>query len=386
MRTEQKGMDGIQTQCAWHERIFFRLLRLAAGTPAGGWNAELSEADWKAVFEISRKQALIAVVLDGAEKLPEERRPPRSVLMPWIALVQQIEAANRRLNRIAARVCERFATEGMGCVVLKGQGNATLYPRPLHRMSGDIDLWVEGSRKEVVNYVRRYCPDAEVVYHHVDFPVLEGAEIEIHFTPSWMNSWQTNRRLQKYFRENMPRQMLHRVELPEGAGTIPVPTPDMNRVYLLLHIYRHLFDEGVGLRQLLDYYFVLQVPCSEAERAEAVRILGRLRMRRFASAVMYVLQEVFGMDDSWLLLPPSPVYGARLLDEIMSAGNFGQYDGRILRRQDETPWQKFCRKVARNFTFLKDYPDEVLCSPLFKIWHYQWRLRHGYLKKKSVNG
>lgn len=371
-------------RCAQHEQVFFRLLRLATGAAADGWDVELGEEDWKAVFEMSRKQAMIAVTLDGVERLPKDKRPPLGVLMPWIALVQQIEKTNRRLNQLAVKVCERFTAEGMGCVVLKGQGNATLYPRPLHRMSGDIDLWVEGSRAKVVSYVRRYCPDVEVVYHHVDFPVLKDAEIELHFTPSWMNNWQTNRRLQKYFKENMPRQMLHRVELPEGAGTIPVPTPDMNRVYLLLHIYRHLFDEGVGLRQLLDYYYVLVAPCTDAEKAETVRMLGRLRMRRFASAVMYVLQEVFGLDDRHLLLPPSPVYGARLLDEIMLAGNFGHYDERILRRRNETSWHKFCRKVARNFTFLKDYPGEVLWSPLFKIWHYQWRLRHGYFKKQAA--
>lgn len=170
-------------------------------------------------------------------------------------------------------------------------------------------------------------PVREIVYHHADFPVLKDTEIEVHFTPSWMNDFPTDRRLQKYFRENMPRQLLHTVELPEGAGRIAVPTPDMNRIYILLHIYRHLFDEGVGLRQLLDYYFVLCVPCSEEEKAQTLHMLDRLHMTRFASAVMYVLREVFGLEESRLLLPPSPLYGVRLLDEIMLAGNFGKYDG-----------------------------------------------------------
>ena len=161
--------------------------------------------------------------------------------------------------------------------------------------------------------------------------------------------------------------LLHKVQLPERVGEVAVPTLAMNRVYLLVHIYRHLFDEGIGLRQLLDYHFVLRQPCSEAEREEAVRCLERLHLKRFAGAVMYVLQTVFGLEDEHLLVPPSPGRGQRLLAEIMKAGNFGQHDERIRHDANETPFGRFRRKVSRNMGFLTDYPGEVLWSPLFKI-------------------
>lgn len=185
-------MDGKQNLHAVHEQAFFKLVRLAIGASSDN-DVELDDEGWEAVFGMSRKQTLVAVVLDGVEKLPAERRPSARVLMPWIALVQQIEMNNRRLNRMAVKVCERFGKDGMGCVVLKGQGNAVLYPRPLHRMAGDIDLWVEGRRDAVAAYVRRYCPRSEIVYHHADFPVLKDTEIEVHFTPSWMNDFPTDR-------------------------------------------------------------------------------------------------------------------------------------------------------------------------------------------------
>lgn len=173
-------------------------------------------------------------------------------------------------------------------------------------------------------------------------------------------------------------QLIHQIKLPEVVGTVAVPTLEMNRIYVLLHIYRHLFDEGIGLRQLLDYYFILVQPCTENERQTAVRQLKQLGMYRFARAVMYVEQEVFGLDEEHLLVQPSEFYGRRLLEEIMLAGNFGQYDLRIKRQKDETHWHKFNRKVTRNFHFLTDYPEEVIWSPLFKMWHYQWRKRNGY--------
>ena len=196
-----------------------------------------------------------------------------------------------------------------------------------------------------------------------------------------MNNYFVNRKVQKLFRHWWRPSMEHLVDLPVTEGSVAVPTPEMNRVYVLLHIYRHLFDEGIGLRQLLDYFYVLRSPCTPDERARTVAILRRLGMLRFARAVMYVEQVVFGLENEHLLLPPSERYGRRLLSEVMRAGNFGQFDERIHRKRNERPIQKFWRKVSRNVTFLTDYPGEVLWSPLFKIWHYFWRMRKGYLPR-----
>ncbi len=360
------------------DEAFFKLIRLAVGT-CHDCDVALDKEGWATVYEMACKQALAAVVLDGVERLSVMQKPPMEIVMPWIGLVQQIEVANQKLNRTAVMVCDKFRREGMGVILLKGQGNARLYPRPLHRTPGDIDLWMDNGRKAVVGYARKYCPGVEVCYHHVDFPVLKEAELELHFTPSWMNSWLMNRRLQRCFAEWKRLSLMHSVSLPGVVGEVAVPTAEMNRIYLLVHIYRHLFDEGIGLRQLLDYHFVLRRPCSEAERDEAVRVLKHLHLKRFASAVMYVLQTVFGLEDEYLLVEPSAARGARLLDEIMEAGNFGQYDGRIHRPQGEKPFGRFCRTVGRDLRFLADYPGEVIWAPLFKIWHYLWRSRHGYL-------
>ena len=154
---------------------------------------------------------------------------------------------------------------------------------------------------------------------------------------------------------------------------IPVPTLKLNRVFILVHIYRHLFSEGIGLRQLLDYYYVLNQGFTEEERRETLQVLASLKMLRFAGAVMYVLQRVFGMDDRYLLLPSDEKEGRFLLNEIMLSGNFGHYDERIKRNKKDGELNIFLRRVTRNFRFLKCYPSEVLWSPLFKIWHYVMR-------------
>ena len=152
---------------------------------------------------------------------------------------------------------------------------------------------------------------------------------------------------------------------------IPSPNSAFNRVYILVHIYRHLFHEG----QLLDYYYVLHQGFTEEERAETMRTLRSLKMERFTAAVMWVLQEVYGMDGRYLLTTPNEREGRFLLNEIMLAGNFGHYDERLQHERGESALHWGLRKVKRNFRFVRSYPSEVLWSPLFKLWHWWWRRR-----------
>lgn len=371
-------MSKEQSQYMTSQETFFKLIRLALGT-CDDENVILDETGWTEVYDMACKQALPGIVIDGVERLPMEQKPPMDILMKWVGLVANLEERNKRMNQLTVMVCDKFENVGMGAIVLKGQANSSLYPRPLHRVPGDIDLWMTPARNQVVEYVRRIFPKMGAVYHHIDFPAVKAAGIELHFTPSWMNNWFINRRLQRYFKEHKQAMWQNKIELPDNVGSVSALTLGLNRVYLLIHIYRHLFDEGVGLRQLMDYFFVLRQGFTEEERLETLSILKSLRMTRFAAAVMYVLHEAFGLEEEYLLLSPSEEYGSKFLREVMLAGNFGHYDERIERKEHESVFHRFCRKVFRNGDFLADYPSEVIWSPLFKTWHYMWRLLHGYL-------
>lgn len=361
---------------------FFSLIRLAIGTSESA-DLQLDEASWNKVFVLSKKQALTAIVFDGVCRLPERLRPPVSVLLPWIGLVAKIEQANKRLNIAAVNLSQRLSGEGFRGALLKGQGIAMLYPNPLHRTPGDIDFWVDASREMVVAYVRKYFSHTEVVYHHAAFPILKEFEVELHTTPSWMYRLRINLRLQRFFDEWRSKVMLNFVELPHGSGKIAVPLIGMNRIFILVHIYRHLFDEGIGLRQLLDYFYVLSLEQTEDERVLFLQTLRRLHLFRFARAVMYVLGVVFDMPSDRMPIDPDEKRGRRLLDEIMAGGNFGQYNQNRSASFNESRFKRFRRRVWRNTMFLKDYPGEVLWCPVFKVWHFIWRAGHGYLGERS---
>ena len=351
--------------------IFFELLQIAVGNRTG-FNKVLTDEEWEGVFDLSQKQAMTGIAFLGIERLPEGERPKRELLLRWYMATERIKEENKTMDRKTLIVANRFLMEGFPSVILKGQGIARLYPNGEYRTPGDIDIWLGGRRKDIVRYVRLYSPDSLLTYHHIEFDAVKGTEIEVHFTPSWMNGYFTNRRLQDFF--NMERSGFERRERTDDYTEIPVPSLDFNRVFILVHIYRHFFYEGIGLRQMLDYYYVLCHGFSEKDRKKTVDVLKSLGMIRFAGAVMYVLKNVFGMEERFMLVPANEREGKFLLDEIMQAGNFGKYDARLERKRNETAWFRLVRSLKRNARFLRYYPNEVLWNPVFRTWQFLWRM------------
>ena len=241
------------------QKIFFDFLRFCIGS-AKEIPGSLKEADWKKLYAIAKKQALLGVLFHGIRQLPKQLAPEQKLLMQWMVMAEQIRKQNIRLFQDSVKVCQNFENEGFANCILKGQGNALLYPDPYMRTPGDIDIYLSGGRRKIMKYVDRVFPNQVMRYHHVDFPVMKTA-IEVHFTPSYMFCPIHNRRMQKWFEEVMGEQCNHRVSLPDGYGEIHVPQVSFNVIYILSHLYRHIFTEGIGLRQLLDYYYVVCAFC-----------------------------------------------------------------------------------------------------------------------------
>ena len=353
--------------------LFFCLVRCGIGKQNELPRIPTAE-EWSELFEVAKKQTLTGIAFAGIERLPQEQRPPKEILLQWYRMTAIIKNKNAELDRKCAFVAEKFRSEGFNNCILKGQGIAQLYPDPALRTPGDIDIWVGGGDEKAIEYVRRYFPKCDPTYHHVDFPIAEGMDIEIHYRPSWAYSPIVDRRLQNFFEENAPTQFNNTIITANGC--FPAPTAAFNRVYILLHIYRHLFFEGIGMRQMLDYYFVLQQEISPNEKAEYARLMKSFGLAKFASATMYVLQQMFGLDEEHTLIKPGKRDGKFLMREILIAGNFGKYDHRYELGAHVYSLKRAFETVRRTMTLATRYPSETLWSPYFKIWHYFWRKRH----------
>ena len=425
-------------------QIFFDFLRFCIGSESE-IPSSLKEADWKELYRIAQKQCLVGILFDGIQKLPPaEVGMSKDLLLQWMMQCQMLEKANVRQNDAAIQVSEWFRKKGFRTCILKGQGNALLYPNGLHRTPGDIDIWVEGGDKRVISFVRSISPHEKACYHHIEFPSYKGVEVEVHYRPSFLLCFWHNRKLQKYYERVKEEQFSHRVKLGE-QGEIAIPTVEFNLIFQLTHIYAHLMNEGIGLRQLLDYYYVLcdfykvyqnftnpsvslskgsstfspspsssgsgdvtALRCSEPLRYKdggpskvspdcagwdrlgisgdtassdqsavldsVQKELKELGLWKFAGAIMYIMQEVFGMPASRLIVPPNEKYGKFVLNEVLEAGNFGRHDER--NRFGRSKLGHNLQRVYRDIRLVRYFPAEALSEPFFRVWHFFWRMKN----------
>lgn len=331
---------------------------------------------WQELFEFARKQSILGVTFPFLDELPRGAGAPLNVYSRWALADERIRTVNARQIEAARELCAEFAAAGFRTCVLKGQGSASFYPEPLRRQCGDIDVWVQGTREEILSYVRPRCEKmGDIVYHHCDPKgIKKGVSVEVHFTPTWMNDPVLNRRMQRWFASNADAQFSNiHPDLGFAIPTVPFAT-----AFCVMHIFRHVMDEGIGLRQLMDLYYLLEALPAE-EHAGVMSILNSLKLGRFTAALMHVITEQFPLPAGKMLTAPDERRGAFLLDEVMISGNFGKYDSRNAHAAKEGRVGKLIRKTRRQMRFFGLCPREVLAAPLFKMWQYLWRRKNKYL-------
>lgn len=337
--------------------------------------------EWQALYSMADKQAVLGVIFCGIQNMNDLNgqnvKIPRDLLWQWIVVAEQIKQQNMLLNKRCVEITDKMKASGHCCCILKGQANAQMYPHPLSRTSGDIDLLVFGNRQDVTRMVREKYPNVHENYIHIDYPVFKDVAVELHFWPSYANNPIYNKRIQKWYRKMLDgRCLMDEVELAEGIGRIPVASIEFNTIYQLMHMMHHFFDEGIGLRQMIDYYYLLKMRNEKGEMSneneKLVMTLHYLNLYKFAGAVMYIMKEVLGMGEEYLIVPVDEKRGRTLMNEIMKGGNFGHHSG--LAQNNAA--KKYLQKTWRNMQLVKEYPAEALCEPVFRTWHYFWRLRH----------
>lgn len=349
---------------------------------------DLSDVDWEELYTFSKQQAISGVMFDLVQRLGgKEAGVPRKVLLKWYKQSDIIQKRNDTVNRYSVQTIHALEQKGFRCFLLKGQGNAVMYPNPLVRLPGDIDLLIvpqrlsalpkdlEERQKIILSFVRQKFPKISCRYYHVDFPLIKGLPIELHFVPSIMNNMRYNRRLQQWLGERADEQFLHKVDLPGGAGSVSAPTLEYNIVFQMAHMMHHYFDEGIGLRQMMDYYFLLKSAERESRIIELKNLsstLHYLNLHHFAGAVMYVMREAFGMPDEWMIVPVDERRGKSLMAEILHGGNFGKYSGLT----EHGAGVKYVLKNWRSLRLVMEYPAEALSEPVFRTWHFFWRYKN----------
>ena len=421
--------------------------------------------DWQELYSFASRQTILGLCFDGIERLgkeyPEELRLTpigRELLMTWMGKAQQIRRQNMKVNAVAGKLFSMLREDGLRCCVLKGQGNALMYPNPYSRTPGDIDVWIDASRERIMEYAqKKFELGDDIRLQHLETS-LDGVPVELHFFPCSMNNPIYHARLQKWFRRNADLQCSHIVGLPDGAGDIAIPTTAFNVIYQLTHLYHHFFDEGIGMRQIIDYFLVVNdfsknvflnndlsnpsvslskgssiafpkllspqgtgdvtaLRCSEPLRSKddgaskpspncagwdrlaiegdnsagsttvvtssastaldvVQKELKHLGLWKFAGAVMYVLHETLGLSEEKMIAPMDEKRGKLLLAEILEGGNFGRHFTKYGAFTHQSMAKKYFLKIWRNMHFVRFFPAEALSEPIFRTWHFFWRMKY----------
>ena len=436
----------------------------------------VAKIDWRQLYNFASRQALLGFCFDGIERLTKEfseelkqNSMGRDLLMTWMGAAQQIRRQNMKVNAVAGKLYSKFREDGLRCCILKGQGNALMYPNPYSRTPGDIDVWVNARREDIAEYAKTHFEIGDDIrFHHLETS-FDGVPVELHFFPGIMNNPIYNARLQKWFKRNADLQCSHIVGLPDGAGDIAIPTTAFNVIYQLTHLYHHFFDEGIGMRQIIDYYYVVcdfykvyqnsskitpslftikegstshpdpltlrgeggnrptrcseplrskdggpskvspncagwdrrgvsgdtgSVSCSSGSTITSVssasttdssastalvvvqRELKYLGLWKFAGTVMYVLHETLGLSEEKMIAPMDEKRGKLLLSEILNGGNFGKHFTKYGHFTQQGMAKKYFLKIWRNMHFVRYYPAEALSEPIFRTWHFFWRMKN----------
>ena len=373
-------------------KLFFELIQVAI-CHRDSLSRVPSTAEWSMLYGLAVKQAVTGVCFCGVQRLPKEQivEMPVQLKMQWFALAESVKQRNDLMNRRCVEVQRILAKEGMESCIIKGQGVARLYDfndndnvnlndkLGAYRQSGDIDIYVPCGMDKALRWCREKYGDVEYDYINAHVPVFKDVEVEIHWRVQSMTNLFRNRRLQRWLEREETKEMIFggkadmkpSESLQSSETSITVPSLEFNAFYLMLHCYNHEFSSGLGIRQLMDYYFLLMN--FHGTNRDSITNINRMfreyGMERFVGAVMWIMQEVFGLERERLLCEPDEKEGRYILAEVMAGGNFGHHDERI-RKVGKGKWQSVFATLQHAMHVLRRYPTEALWMPVWMAYHF----------------
>ncbi len=362
---------------------FFSLLR------AGLWNSTIDETifegvvDWKKILQLSHSQTVAPIVFDGIQGLVNTRCEKRA-LMEWISITQKIESRNNQLNKSLGYFVNTYRKVGLDPVVIKGQCIAKYYNNPRHRQPGDIDFYFSNGY-EISNEIVAKLPNAresEATTYHKAFNI-GGISIENHlrfvdfYSHKNKKTWDNVLGLL----ENNMYEIV-KIEILDGEE-IEVKTfsPQLNSIYLFLHLQHHLLQTGIGMRQVCDWACLWYAKEKKIDKELFLKVVDMLPIRRSMTALAWIVENYLGLPKGIIPLDTTSKQackdGAFLLEDIMSGGNFGKdfgfMDG-FKRNNHLNNIRTYISALKRMIKLRRLCPSEV---DAYIIYYFKERLLKG---------
>lgn len=367
---------------------FFDLLR------AGLWevsndnlnhNADSFKAvDWQTVFLLAQEQSVQGLVLQGLEWFMEQgiinkAQVPQELLLQWIGEVQMIESRNKAMNEFVAQLIERLRKEQVYVILVKGQGIAQCYEKPLWRAAGDVDLLVSGgefdkAQEYLLSIGERTEKDKEYKKHS---EIQIGTwDVELHGTMRGEVKKSIDHVIDEAQRDVFYNGKVRSWQ--NGNTTVFLPAPDEDVIIVFTHILQHFFREGVGVRQICDWCRLMWT-C----RSEIDVILLEKRLRSAKIMTEWRAFAAFAVD--WLGMPieAMPLYDSsrkwrrkaeRIMDYVLEVGNFGHNRDLEYKRTSS-----FIRRLMISFgRRVHDFRRQVMVFPMDSVVAFWGVMKTGF--------
>jgi len=344
------------------QKVFFELLK------AGLWGKDVElrkyeATDFAKIMQLAEEQSVVGLVTAGLEHVKDVKIPQEWTLQ-FIGATLQIEQKNKAMNEFVAKLIEGLRKKDVYALLVKGQGIAQCYDKPLWRASGDVDLLLSDTNYEKAKEILiPLAVDVEGEYKslkHLGMTMEGGFVVELHGT---LHS-RLSRRMDKEIDEAQ-RDVFYRGYVRSwynGKTQVFLPAADNDVIFVFTHILHHFFIEGVGLRQICDWCRLLW---TYRDNLDKKLLEQRLRKAGIVSEwkAFYALATIYlGMP-----VEAMPLYefqdssskfhrkAQRIMEFVLESGNFGhnrkQSSGKMgsfwsktkdfVRHSTVFPWDSF---------------------------------------------
>lgn len=334
------------------------------------------EADWKQILNLSDLQTVSSLVLDGISMLPH------SVLqitfdkkMMLFAKMQRMEQINTLHRSIIVKIDKALKAEGIQAVFMKGQTVALRYPNPLHRTPGDIDFVVAPEYFDRTMAVMEKIGkvDHGLVHEHHGMAWVDGVVVEPHYKVHNYQRPSTDQSMKEMFSSIFPTE-LSSADIDGYA--VPIFPPTFESVFLISHMVNHVYEEGLGLRQVIDYAMFLHSCADKIDWMQHHGWLYRMRMERAWRIFTCICVDYLGLS------LPSQVahfsyndrkWAAALVEDIMRVGNFGRGEYVFEHQGLMDAWKNYCLVAKRCIRLGFVCPSEARWWMISKVKRFFWK-------------
>lgn len=334
------------------------------------------EADWERIFNLSDIQTVSSLVLDGIGMLPH------SVLqitfdkkMMLFAKMQRMEQINTLHRCVIVKIDKALKTEGIQAVFMKGQTVALRYPNPLHRTPGDIDFVVALKDFERTMAVMEKIGkvDHGLVHEHHGMAWVDGVTVEPHYKVHNYQCPSTDHAMQEMFASIFPSELS---SADMDGYAVPVFPPTFESVFLISHMVNHVYEEGLGLRQVIDYAMFLSSCADKIDWLQHYEYLHRMHMERAWRIFTCICVDYLGMSLPSQVEPFShqeKMWAEKMMTDIMRVGNFGRGEYIFQHQGLMDAWKNYCWVAKRCIRLEFVCPSEARWWMISKVKRFFWK-------------